>query len=96
MEYHFEDLSLDIDGKPGLFVSGVACLERDRHGQFWIDCISVEGPDGLVKLDRSGSQWNIELLRSIEAALYDERTKAGRAARDAWAAHVESERADAA
>jgi hypothetical protein len=91
MEYHFEDLSVDIDGKLGLLIAGTACLERDRHGQFWIDTISVEGPGGNVRLSRSGSQFNIELFRAVEAAIYDSEH-----ARDVWAAHVEEEKRDAA
>jgi hypothetical protein len=90
MEYLFEELPVDIDGHAALF-SGTAYLQPDRGG-FWVACINLPGVDGNgCPLDRSGSP----LARLLDAAICDA-LYADRHAREAWAAHVEEERADAA
>jgi hypothetical protein len=90
MEYAFEDLSIDVDGAQVGYFSGTAYLVADRAG-FWVSNICLTGPQGVVWLGVDGSPLMVELFRAIEAAI-DSSTHA----RDAWAAHCESERADAA
>jgi hypothetical protein len=89
MEHRFEDLSIDVDDIPTGYFSGVAYLEHDGEG-FWVAAIRSDAP---VRnwLSRNRSPLQVELFRAIEAALY-----ASPHARDAWAAHCENERADAA
>ena len=89
--YEFKDIYPMIDGQRGPATCGAAYMGRDRGGLFWIDRVAVDGPDGRVWLNRSGSQFNIELFRAVEAAIYDSEH-----ARDVWAAHVEEEKRDAA
>jgi hypothetical protein len=89
VNYDFEDLSIDVDGAQVGYFSGVAELVPDRGG-FWVSYICLTSPH-RHHLTRAGSSLGVELFRAIEAALY-----ASPHARDAWAAHCESERADAA
>jgi hypothetical protein len=90
LEYPFERLPVEIDGFDAVF-SGTAWFQPDPAG-FWVACISLEGTDrNGCPLDRSGSILARHLFAAIEAALYADRHVA-----EAWAAHCENERADAA
>lgn len=86
MVYHFEELRVWIDGMPAHF-TGTAYLGPNR-GSFWVAAVSID-PNCL--LDRSGSP----LARHLDAAI-SEAIEESPHARDAWAAHCEEERADAA
>jgi hypothetical protein len=91
MNYDFEDLSIDVDGAQVGYFTGSAYFERDRGGVFFVqDDICMTRPE-IAWISRKGSPLQVEIFRAIEAALY-----ASSKARDAWAAHLESERADAA
>jgi hypothetical protein len=93
LEYRFDDLSIDVDGGAFGHFDGAAFLIPDRGGGFfvaapmWLRDVN----DVQVAIYRGGSPLAVELFRAIEAAI-DASTRA----RDAWAAHCESERADAA
>jgi hypothetical protein len=91
MEYRFEDLSIDVDGAQVGYFTGSAYFEPDRGGLFFVqNDICMARPE-IAWISRKGSPLQVELFRAIEAALY-----ASPHARDAWAAHCENDRADAA
>lgn len=90
MEYRFEDLSIKIDGKKVGSFTGTAGLAADRGG-FRVASICIEDPE-IKWLFRNGeTTLERELRVAIEAEIY-----ASPHARDAWAAHVEEERENAA
>lgn len=90
MEYDFEDLSILLGrAKVGWF-TGVAYLEPDRSG-FYVRSVCLEKPEVKWLFKHAETVLERELRTAIEAAIY-----ASDHARDAWAAHVEDQKADAA
>jgi hypothetical protein len=90
MEYEFDHLSIKV-GKANVgWFSGMAYLEADRGG-FAVKSVCLDGPEIVWLFKNASTALERELRAAIEAALY-----ASPHVRDAWAAHVESERADAA
>jgi hypothetical protein len=93
MEYEFEEVPITICGKRGaLHAHGTAVLERNSHGLFYIRCIVLDTAEGTLVLDKYAKDpFGREVCEQVYRHLYLD----GHVA-EAWAAHCESERADAA
>jgi hypothetical protein len=92
LKYQFEELSIDVDGATFGSFDGAAFLIPDRSGFFVSRPLWLRDVNGIqTAVYSAGSPLAVELFRAIEAAIY-----ASPHAREAWAAHCESERADAA
>jgi hypothetical protein len=95
MEYEFEDLAIKVGAVHVGWFRGSAYLQAERGG-FRIANVCLDGPGIVWLLKAAETALERELRVAIEAALLDVNTADGRHVRDAWAAHCESERADAA
>ena len=89
LEYPFEDLAIDIDGRQAGAFTGTAFLQDDVGG-FWVSAICLTEPQ-QVQLLMSGTTLSRQLFLAIADALY-----ASPHASEAWAAHVEENKSDAA
>jgi hypothetical protein len=91
MEYEFEEAPITILGKRVAFVDGVAHFEKDGP-MFWVRRVILDTADGTLEISRySRDAWAREVCEQVHEFLYTDRHVA-----EAWAAHCESERADAA